>query len=152
MTTSPEREKIANHPHIFYQKNSQKSDLLDEAMTKTTLIAQAELLLNKGHWLCITAVRSDHHNDGPNGHAGGRAFDCWPLVSNAPKNADGSFNYVPQDSHEMRQFLMDAAASPYNFQIGLGGCADDSSNQIAAGKTEFDDSSADHIHIGVIDG
>jgi hypothetical protein len=151
MTTSPEREKIANHPQMRYQLDSQKSDLLDEAITKTTLIAHLEYLLGKGHWICVTAVYSDHHYDGPNGHNdGGRAIDCWPLVPHSPKNADGSFNYVGSDSPEMVAFLKDAAHSPWNFQIGLGGSADDACNASAAGPTEFDDSQFDHIHLGVI--
>jgi len=130
---------------LIFQDETQKSDLLDESKTQTSLIAYLLGLVDKGYHIEITAVRTDHDDDSALGlhcHANGYAVDCWPLNSATPGD------YMTQDTHPFRQFLVDAASSPWNFQIGLGGCADNSGDAIAAGSTEFPDNGADHIHLG----
>ena len=68
---------------LFFQDDTQKPDLLNENMTQTDLIALLVELVNKGHHLEITAVRTDHSNDsglGEHCHANGYCADMWPLT------------------------------------------------------------------------
>ena len=62
---------------LIFQKDSQRADLLDTTRTNSGLIALM-LDVDTFHFE-VTSVRSDHHDDGPRGHAGGRALDGWPL-------------------------------------------------------------------------
>ena len=67
---------------LFFQDDTQKPDLLDENKTQTDLIALLVELVNKGHHIEITAVRTDHSNDsglGEHCHANGYCADMWPL-------------------------------------------------------------------------
>lgn len=127
---------------LVFQRDSQRADLLSSNRTNSTLVALLGELVAKGHVLEITAVRSDHHDDGPRGHAGGRAADCWPLATSKPGD------YLDAGDPRFRALLSDAAASRWIFQIGLAGAADSHANRIAAGTTCFEDAGGDHVHLG----
>jgi hypothetical protein len=129
---------------LVFQKDSQRSDLLDPALTQTSLIA---LLLDVARYFTveITAIRSDHHDDsalGPHSHAAGYAVDLWPLRSY--KASD----YVDADDQSFRLFLQTVARCPWLAQIGLAGSADTLENRLSSGSTVFGDSGGDHVHLG----
>lgn len=139
------RSALVNHPHTLFQRESQRDDLMDPHLTQTDLIALLLELVGKGHIILFTAVRSDHHDDsalGVHSHANGYAADTWPMNSTAPTD------YATADSERMTAFLVDAAKSPFLFQIGLAGSADTAKDEIAAGRTVFGDGGEDHCHLG----
>lgn len=137
---------------VFQDPKVQEDDLLRVAPapgvlfhgTQTQLIALLLGLIIKGHHIEITVVQTHHGNDGPHGHAGGYAVDCWPLAS--AKAGD----YINASTEAFRAFLKDAAASPWLYQIGLlGDGADSEENFAAAGHTAFQDHGAGpHVHLG----
>lgn len=134
------RQKLCDR--LVFQKDSQRADLLDPARTDSGLIALM-LDVDTFHFE-VTAVRSDHHDDGANGHAGGRALDGWPL--NGPTPGD----YMDETSPHFADFLETLADSPWVYQIGLGGAARTEANFRAAGPKGFDDNDQDHIHAGSV--
>lgn len=137
---------------LFFQDPSKQTDLLRVAPsrdakfhgTQSQLIALLLELVQKGHHLEITMVQTGHHDDGPHGHAGGYAVDCWPLAT--PKGGQ----YMKASTSAFRRFLKDAAASPWLHQIGLlGDGADSKENFAAAGPTAFQDQGdGAHVHLG----
>jgi hypothetical protein len=131
---------------LVFQSPTERGDLLDPNRTQTQLIALLlDLAQNRGWHIEITAVRTDHHDDSALGlhcHANGYAADCWPLASSTP----GS--YLDAGDDRFAQFLRDAAASSWLFQIGLAGTAYTTANMQAAGSTAFQDDGADHVHLG----
>lgn len=142
------RKALVASPNTIFQRDSQRSDLLDPTKTQTELIAALRFLIGAGHIIEFTAIRSDHHDDSglnPTGvgtHARGWAADCWPLASTSPGD------YVDAGDARFAAFLQDCAKMPFLFQIGLGGSADTSANQAASGDTCFSDNGGDHIHLG----
>ena len=136
---------------VFFQNpDTQKADLLNPDMTDSNLIALIQFLIDRGHILEFTAIRSDHHVDGYNGHnPGGKAFDCWPLGSAI------AGTYL--DASALKPFLADVAAFSGLYQLGLAGTAYTADNVAATGLIEnfaanpcvFHDEGADHIHCGV---
>jgi hypothetical protein len=142
------RQIVANHPHLFYQRDSQKTDLTDVNKTQSETIGFLQHLLVQGWYIVLTAVNSDHHPDGDlsithiGTHEFGWAIDCWPLNSK-----DANDYMAPSDVH-FQKFLSQAQNSPFHYQTGLGGSADTLVNRLAAGPTYFPDSSEDHIHFG----
>jgi hypothetical protein len=136
---------VASHL-VFQDSGPQKSDVLSIAHgAQTELIAFLEHMIKCGHHIEVTAIRSDHSCDGMGVgyHYQGWAIDCWPLNSTRPGD------YMSVDTHEFRQFLVDAIAGPFYFQTGLGGSANTVVNQFAAGAAWFPDNDEDHIHFGV---
>jgi hypothetical protein len=136
---------------LMFQRDSQKEDLMNPAMTNTALIAGL-LELTNNFEIVITAVRSDHHDDGPYGHAGGFAADLWVNDSANPTD------YADAGSLTMQRFLRNVGQSEWVWQVGLAGSADTPENRAATGlpyeswnapKTVFSDDGADHIHFGV---
>jgi hypothetical protein len=146
------RQKLVNSKSVFFQNNSQKSDLLDVHCVRTEIIALALELIAKGNILEFTAVKSDHHDDsylGPFCHFNGAAFDCWPLVSHR------AGDYADAISPQMQKFIRDVMASQWTAQCGLAGTADCQELIAAAGFITypatgrlFPDDGADHIHVG----
>jgi len=140
------RQALVNHKNTVFRAQSQRDDLLDPNKTQTELIALLmELCEGKGYPIVFTAIRSDHSDDsglGLHSHANGYCVDCWPLTS--PVDGD----YLDAGSGAFQAFLEDIAASPWLYQIGLGGSARTDGNRVAAGPTVFDDSGEDHVHIG----
>lgn len=144
------RQALVDHPHTFFQAQSQRDDLLDPAKTQTELIALLAYLVGKGHIIEFTAVRSDHHDDSElnpipphtGTHAGGFAADCWPLAT--AKAGD----YLDAADKRLRSFLVDAQNAPCYHQTGLAGSAFTPPNMMAAGPEAFEDDGADHIHLG----
>jgi hypothetical protein len=131
---------------LFFQDSASKSDLQDPNLTDTDLIAVLTELLHHGHFIEITAVRTDHHPDGylgPHSHQAGKAVDCWPL--NSPKAGD----YLDPNGMRFRQFLMDLMKEINAVQVGLGGTANTTGNMLLLGKKGFPDNGADHVHIGI---
>lgn len=138
------RQALVNSGKLVFQNPSQKSDLLNPNLTTTELIAALIYLTHvRGWYIEITAVRRDHHDDGPRGHAGGKAFDGWPLASSHPGD------YLDANDPRFQHYLVDLADIPYLYQIGLAGSADTAENRGCAGPTVFEDSGADHVHGGV---
>ncbi len=139
------RQKLIASPNTVFRAQSQRDDLLNDQKTSTDLIALLLDLVGKGHIILFTAVRTDHSDDsclGFHSHANGFCADVWPL--SAPR--DGA--YLNADTHDFRQFLADAAASPWLYQIGLAGSANTPGDATAAGSSEFTDDGADHVHLG----
>jgi hypothetical protein len=133
---------------LVFQDDTQQSDLLNENLTQTNLIALLEQLLKLGAHIEVTAVRSDHHDDSNlaqppyiGTHAHGWAIDLWPLIDSTPGN------YVDAGTETFRDFLTECARLDGLFQIGLAGSADTPENHVSAGPTCFSDDGADHVHI-----
>jgi len=155
------RQFLVRHPHTFFQQpDVMHADLLDSNRTKTTLIALLVELVNKGHIIEFTMIRTGHHNDGPNGHnPGGRAADCWPLAS--AKAGD----YLDATDPRFQKFIDDAASSVWLYQEGLVGDGADSDANFSsaeraaqqhepgryeAGVTIFHDDGGAHVHVGAV--
>lgn len=145
------RAEVVNSKSTFFQAQSQVSDLLDQSLTDSNLIAAIQYILAGGFAFEFTAVRSDHHDDGPTGHAGGLAFDGWPLASNA------AGDYLDAASDRFKAFLAHVATFPGLYQLGLAGTAYSAANVNASWLPEdfakdpcvFHDDGADHVHVGV---
>lgn len=155
------RQAVVAYPHTFFAEGPhgeiQRADLLDPTKTDSNVIALIQYLLDRGHIIGFTAIRSDHHDDSNlnptpphvGTHAGGFGVDCWPL--NSPNAGD----WVAADG--LKPFLADAAAFPGIYQIGLAGTSDTEENREATGLPYevpqrpdcFSDGGADHIHLGV---
>jgi hypothetical protein len=151
MQTSPTRQAVVANPNMVFRADSQRTDLLDITMTDSNLIALLQKLLDAGHYILITSVRSDHHDDGPNGHAGGFGFDGWPLRS----ALDG--DYLDATDPRFATYLADVGSFSGLYQLGLAGTAYSASNVKATGIQEgfqydpcvFQDQGDDHVHHGV---
>jgi hypothetical protein len=132
---------------LVFQDISQKTDLQNPAITQTGLIEMLMYLVQKGHHMEITAVKSDHHNDSALGlycHFNGYCVDLWPLASVTPGD------YLDATNPYFQTFLKDVASSPVLYQIGLAGSAVTRANILAAGITYFQDDGGDHVHIGTV--
>jgi hypothetical protein len=130
---------------LVFQRDSQRSDLMDGAITRTELVALLLELLGEGHCLEITAVRSDHSDDsalGEHSHANGYCADVWPLASRT------AGDYLDAGDSRFQRFLADVAKSHWLYQVGLAGTARTFGNLSAAGITAFADTGADHVHLG----
>jgi hypothetical protein len=165
------RQAVATNPHLFYgtgagqSKATMQKDLLtippsSSALyqgTQTTLIALLQWLLGKGHILELTIVQTGHHNDGPRGHAGGCAFDFWPLKTS--KQDD----WLDATDQRFFQLLYDIGRSEYAYQTGMtgdGSTSNDCWHYAAKGYKErgvyvpgqsvFEDSGAPHLHAGAL--
>lgn len=139
------RQALVNSPHTFFQSQSQRDDLLDPNKTQTTLIALLSDLVAKGWNIEFTAIRSDHHDDsalGEHCHAHGYCADCWPL------SGPTAGAYLDANDPRFAQFCHDAGFDPNEHQVGLAGSAWTHANAIAAGSSVFQDSGADHVHLG----
>lgn len=141
------RQALVDSGRLFFQNDTQKSDLLNPGLTQTELIAFLLELTNLGFNLEITAVRTDHSDDlalGEHCHANGYCVDLWPL-----KRAIAA-DYMGPNDPGMISFLESCAASNWLYQIGLAGSAYTEENAAAAGHTAFADDGADHIHLGAM--
>jgi hypothetical protein len=133
---------------LVFQDASQRSDLLDPNLTQTQMI-EGLTAIAAAHHIEVTAVRSDHHDDGegPGYHGGGWAIDCWPLADAIPGN------YLDASTQAFRDFLKACATAPCRMQVGLGGSAWSDANVAATGlslgdASVFEDDGQDHVHIG----
>jgi len=139
------RQELVDSPHIIFQDDTQRSDLLDPTITQNCLIELLSEIVGAGYHLELTAVKSDHHDDsalGLHSHFNGYCVDCWPLSDATPGN------YVDAGTLTFQGFLASCASLPNLYQIGLGGSAFTPTNMKAAGSTAFQDDGADHVHIG----
>lgn len=139
------REALVKSPNTIFNSQSQRDDLLDPNKTQTDLIAMLTDLVEKGHVIQFTAIRSDHHDDsylGEHCHAHGYCADCWPLASTTPGD------YLPASDPRFVKFCHDAGFDPYEHQVGLAGSAWTHDDIVAAGSGVFHDSGADHCHLG----
>lgn len=141
------RNALVDSKNIFFQRESQRTDLENIQYTQTGLIAALTwLCIEKNYPIEITAIKSDHHDDsalGEHCHFNGYCADLWPLNSQNPGD------YMDASDGRFVIFLRDLAACPFLYQIGLAGSADTPTNQSAAGVTCFSDSGDDHVHLGV---
>jgi hypothetical protein len=140
------RQALVDGGHLFFQNpDLQRTDLLNESLTKSDLIELLTwLTTEKGYHIEVTAVRSDHHDDGdgPGLHWGGGAIDCWPLTGPT------AGAYLDATDEAFRQFLRDVAQAPQYYDTGLGGSSYSAENMQAAGPSAFEDAPVDHVHIG----
>jgi len=115
------RQAIVASPYARFASsvtdpNKIRADLLDERHIDTNLIALLkEIILDNQIPFEFTVVRFGHHDDGPHGHAGGKAADGWPLQS----TREG--DWAPAEGVVMDKYLKVAGASQYIRQLGLGG-------------------------------
>jgi hypothetical protein len=139
------RQALVDSPNTLFTDATQRSDLLDENITQTYLIALLSNLVAKGHVIEFTAIKTDHHDDSALGeycHFNGWCADCWPLSTTT------AGAYLDAGDARFLSFLSDAAADPDLFQIGLAGSAWTPEAIAAAGPTVFEDAGGDHIHLG----
>jgi hypothetical protein len=130
---------------LFFQADSQRSDLMDPTVTKTELVALLLGLTDLGWHIEITSVKTDHSDDSNLGlycHANGYAADLWPLLTAQ------AGDYLDAGSSAFTKFLADLRASPWLYQIGLGGSAWSPGNAYTAGPSAFRDDGEDHVHVG----
>jgi hypothetical protein len=138
------REALVDSPQTIFQRDSQRSDLLDPTITQTGLIALLADLISKGWFIEFTAVKTDHHDDSALGlycHFNGFCADCWPLAS---ANAG---DYLDATDPRFVAFCADIAIAIDLFQVGLAGTAWTPKAIAAAGPTCFHDDGADHVHL-----
>ena len=108
-------------------------DLLSAGVTDARLVAAIGWLVDQhGPAFYISAIRSDHHNDGQAAHAGGHSADMYA-----------------KDGGQARQLIQLLNQNPYVVEIGLGGAYKSYRSSITH-KAYFDDNSATHVHIGII--
>lgn len=108
-------------------------DLLSAGVTDARLVAAIGWLVDQhGPDFYISAIRSDHHNDGQAAHAGGHSADMYA-----------------KDGGQARQLIQLLNQDPYVVEIGLGGAYKSYRSSITH-KAYFDDNSATHVHIGII--
>ena len=139
------RDALVASPQTFFQADSQRTDLENEAITQTGLIALLSELVLKGWAIEFTAIKTDHHDDSNLGlhcHFNGYCADLWPLAS---KTAG---DYLDAGDPRFQAFLRDVDASSWTYQIGLAGTAWTSANAVAAGDAVFHDDGEDHVHVG----
>lgn len=148
-----ERQHIVDDGRVLFQNPTvQRLDLIDPMKTDSNLIALLQHIVDGGFYVELTAVRSDHHDDGRTEHAGGLAFDGWPT------NTTLEGDWMDQGSQRFREYLAHVAAFPGIRNIGLAGSAYTDLNIKATGleltnapemaetSCVFEDSGADHIH------
>lgn len=145
------RQKLVSDSRLVFQRDSQRTDLLDSAMTNTWLIEFLMKLLDEaGHPILVTALYTDHHPGTlhhPTDGTPGRAVDCW----NADWATVGDDKCVD---------VMKAAAKisegeqPFLVEVGLSGDAARLQGQVDWGPTynvfveDWGDSN-EHLHFGV---
>lgn len=132
------REEVAN-ALAYKNEPVQKADLLDPTITSTYLIAILQDAIPRAkHKILVTAICSDHHNDGPNGHAGGYCIDIW--------NAD----WQTFGDHGVVDVIQACVDSKYCWSIGLAGVAQQWAHEVKWPPGPFYwfmDAGADHIHV-----
>lgn len=141
------RAVLVRHPKLILRSDSQRTDLLSPTLTQSYLVAFLLELLDLGHYIEVTAVRSDHGDDsdlGEHCHANGYCADVW--FNNSAQRGD----YLSAADSRFVSALFDARHSNYLYQIGLAGSANNAGNRLAAGPTMFIDDGADHVHLGAL--
>ena len=140
------RQALVDSGHLFFQDDTQSSDLLDPAITQNSLIELLSEVIGFGYHLEITAVKTDHHDDsglGLHSHFNGYCADLWPLTGPT------AGAYIDAGTLTFQGFLTNVASCPNLYQIGLvGDGADSPVNFKAAGPTAFQDDGGPHVHLG----
>lgn len=163
--SSETRRIVANHPNLFYAASVVspeviESDLLttyEDGGVQSTVIAHLQWMLDRGHIIEITVARTGHHDDGPNGHYAGRAYDFWPLKS---ANQD---DWMDANTQAWFECMHDLGLSEYAYQSGAVGDGSDSPESFhymakgyeergvyVPGVSVFQDLGAPHAHQGVV--
>ena len=133
-----DRQALVDRLH--FTDDSQRSDLLNPALTDENLILALEFMVPlclKG--VLITAVRSDHptYDGGPTGHGhnGGKAIDFWT---------------ASPDDTDVVEVVVAAARTPYFWTVGLGGSAKQFVSYVTWPEQPpfvlFMDNNTDHLH------
>ncbi len=118
-------DEVKGHAHAA-------SDLLKTGFTDDKLVAAIGWMKDNGAPpFYISAIRSDHHNDGAAAHAGGHCADMY-----ATKSSDA------------KALIKLASENPYVHEIGLGGAYKAYRGSVT--KSYFNDNNATHLHIGTI--
>ena len=138
------RQKLVANSKLQFTNESQKQDLLDPTKTKTGLVAMLQYVLDHAQFgFKLTAVKTDHHDDsalGPHSHFDGQAVDGWPIDSNG----------IYLDANDLSIWIEDIDDCNFIYQVGLAGSAYTQDNMELLGDKGFQDSGADHIHLGAI--
>lgn len=109
------------------------SDLLNEKLTDGRLVdAIGWLVDHDAPSFTISAIRTDHHNDGQAAHAGGHAVDMYT-----------------NDFGDIAKLVALVDQDPFVHEIGLGGQYK-TQRKLITHKEYFNDNKATHVHIGVI--
>ena len=114
------RQDLVNK--LVFQRDSEKSDLMDPNMTQTTLIALLLDLVNKGHHIEITAIRTDHSDDSSLGlhcHHNGYCADLWPLAQRRPETIWTQVIRTFDNSCETRPLVRGSIKSALPGQLGI---------------------------------
>lgn len=110
------------------------SDLTNAHLTDQKLVnALGWLVDHDAPAFYISAIRSDHHNDGQAAHAGGHAADMYA-----------------KNGSDARRLIQLIAENPYVTEVGLGGAYKSYRSEVTGKKQYFNDNNATHVHIGTI--
>lgn len=129
------REALIANSFIHFDDTDDINDLKDEVKTSTYLIAALSVICMERINFIITAVRSDHHDDGPHGHAGGFAAD-----------------FAVEDYTNDIYFIRALVLNPWVRGFGLGGRYQAYQNEFGKLRPDqifFLDNNTDHLHIQV---
>ena len=118
------RRRLSGHAHAA-------RDLLSGGETDPRLVSALGWLHDNGPAFTVSAIRSDHHNDGPFLHAGGFCADLYAI-----------------DSSQMKKLVEAVNKDPFVAEVGLGG-AYKSLRASVTHKAYFADNGQTHVHIGV---
>lgn len=111
---------------------SAPGDLLKVGYTDEKLVAAIGWMkANGAPSFYISAIRSDHHNDGAAAHAGGHCADMYAT-----------------NGGDAKRLIELASENPYVHEIGLGGAYKAYRSSVT--KSYFNDNNATHLHIGTI--
>jgi len=137
---------------LLFQQNIHRLDLLNPARTQTQLIALIEHMVDRGHVLEVTMVRTGHHDDGHNDPSGnpqgigshwfGWAVDFW--FNRSKRLGD----WMDVGEPGFMTGLRDLRLAPYLDQIGMTSDAHNDATVAAAGPRSFLDSGGSHLHAG----
>ena len=102
-------------------------------------------------------VQTGHREDGPNGHSGGKAVDCWPLASRSQDD------WLDASTASFEQFLYAWGHSQWSRQTGVVGDGSDSATNLhyaskgyvergvyVDGVSVFVDEGGAHVHLGSV--
>jgi hypothetical protein len=117
-------EELQPHAHAV-------KDLLGANVTDARLVSALGWLYDNAPAFTVSAIRSDHHNDGPFLHSGGFCADLYAI-----------------DSSQMKKLIEAVNEDPWVAEVGLGGAYKSLRTSITH-KAYFADNGQTHVHIGV---
>jgi hypothetical protein len=136
------RQALVDNPKLSFTDDRQRSDLLDDSLTSTYLIAMLQtLLVTCIEPIELLAIRSDHPTpDGVWEHWGGKAGDLYP------KNWEG------REQEACCNVMKAMADNQWCEQFGAGGVTRAWISYVtwpsppSGNSFTFDDDNEDHLH------